>query len=840
MKMLQLITIAIGATLALGLCTEASAAQRLQSVIRRLSGPEVQAGTNATGTLRCAGTVVDAEGKPVAGAVVECYQSGGGGRSFGGADLEAKQSVTTGTNGTYEFRVSPGAPGLLARKAGLAPAWIQHWNPTSDMTDERLVLTPPTMLAGEVVDEADKPVADAEVWVSAAYSEWQMENGVTSYGGYLSGKEGRECFSTRTTAEGKFVIQGFPTNAAADLAVSKPGKVLREPQREYLSPDTMRCRAGQQDIKLVVEPASNIEGKVVVGETGQPLAGMRLWLQANRPGYRGGAEREPAKSGTDGIFRVADVAAGTYQIHAIFGTNTVPEWVAETVTVTVEAGQTTRDVQVSATRGGFLEVAVVGKDDRKPLVEVGVGASKEAYQTGANSDTNGIALLRLPPGEYQVSASKENSRSEPTLATVETGRTNRIKIELNPPPKIAGVVRDPSGAAVPGLTLSVFPNWGPNLGEAKTDANGRYEMPWEPQRFGGSQQTPCLIARDLGRNLATAQDIEEGTTTLDLRLEPGLVVAGRVEDVNGKPLSNATVRVYLWSGNMGSQFDNNPIRTDAQGRFEISALPPGRKYSLDATAKGYGSANESIQEDAETNRIELEPCVLNVADYKLAGEVVDVDEKPVARANVSMYGQGQPNGSVRTDDKGRFKFDEVCEGSVQLFANSQRANGSAQAQAGDTNVVIRLGVNQSYSARETPKRPSLSGKPLPDLAAVDLNSDAAPAGRPVLLCLFDIEQRPSRRFVRQLAEQHDALRQKGLTVLGVQAAVTTAESFKEWKDANPVPFPVGRLAEKADKTKWASDVESLPWLILTDSERRVTAEGFALDELEAKLKAVAK
>jgi hypothetical protein len=291
---------------------------------------------------------------------------------------------------------------------------------------------------------------------------------------------------------------------------------------------------------------------------------------------------------------------------------------------------------------------------------------------------------------------------------------------------------------------------------------------------------------------------------------------------------------------MGSQFDNNPIRTDAQGRFEISALPPGRKYSLDATAKGYGSANESIQEDAETNRIELEPCVLNVADHKLAGEVVDADEKPVARANVSMYGQGQPNGSVRTDDKGRFKFDEVCEGSVQLFANSQRANGSAQAQAGDTNVVIRLGVNQSYSARETPKRPSLKGKPLPDLAAVDLNSDAAPAGRPVLLCLFDIEQRPSRRFVRQLAEQHDALRQKGLTILGIQAAVTTAESFKEWKDANSLPFPVGRLPEKADQIKWVSDVESLPWLILTDGERRVTAEGFALDELEAKLKATAK
>jgi hypothetical protein len=349
-----------------------------------------------------------------------------------------------------------------------------------------------------------------------------------------------------------------------------------------------------------------------------------------------------------------------------------------------------------------------------------------------------------------------------------------------------------------------------------------------------------LVARDVERNLATAQDIEEGTTTLDLRMEPGLIVAGRVEDVNGKSLSNATIRLYLWSGNSGSQFDEKPIRADAQGRFEITALPPGRKYSLDATAKGYGSANQSIQEDADTNRVELGACVLKVADRKLAGEVVDTDDKPVARANVFMYGQGQPNTSVRTDDKGRFKFDEVCEGSVQISASSQRAYGNARAEAGDTNVVVRLSVNQSYSVRETPMRLSLKGKPLPDLAGVDLGGDAAPAGKPVLLCLFDIEQRPSRRFVKQLADQHDALRQKGLIVLGLQAVVTSADSFKEWKDGNPVPFPIGRVGEKADKTKWASEVVSLPWLILTDGDRRVTAEGFALDELDTKLKSEAK
>jgi protocatechuate 3,4-dioxygenase beta subunit len=840
MKMNRPFTILLGVTAAFSMVTNACAAQRLQNVVQRVV-PEALTPTNSAGTFRIAGIAVDADGKPVAGAVVECYRSGSGGWMPVPADLEAKQRITTttGTNGAFELQVSLGATELVARKPGLAPAWAQYWNPTKDMTEERLVLTPPTTLSGVVVDEADKPVADAEVWVSMGFTERPMANGGTSYA-YLGGKPGRECFSTRTATDGKFVIQGFPTNAAADLAVSKPGKVLREFPREYVSPETLRCRAGQQCIKLVVEPSASIEGKVVVQATGEPLAGMRLWLQANRPGYAGGVEREPAQSGAGGTFRLAELTAGSYHVRAMFGTNPVPEWVAETVSVTAEAGQTTKDVKVSAVRGGFLAVTVLGKLDRKPLTDVSINAFKETYQTGAGSGTNGVALLRLPPGEYQVSAYKNNSRSEPTAATVEDGRTNRLEIELKPPPKITGIVRDASGKAVPDLQVSVFPNWGQNAGGAKTDAKGHYEMPWDPQQPGLRGGGSCLLARDVERNLATAQDIEESTTTLDLRLEPGLVVAGRVEDVNGKPLTNASVRVYLWSGNSGSQFDDKPIRTDARGRFEITAMPPGRKYSLDATAKGFGSANQSIQENADTNRVELEPCVLKVADRKLAGEVVDTDDKPVARANVYMYGQGQPNGSVRTDDKGRFKFDEVCEGSIQVSASSQRAYGNSRAEAGDTNVVIRLGVNQSYSSRETPKRPSLKGKPLPDLASVELGGDAVPAGKPLLLCLFDIEQRPSRRFVKQLADQHDALRLKGLTVLGLQAAVATADSFKEWKDGNPVPFPVGRLAEKADKTKWASEVESLPWLILIDGDRRVTAEGFPLDELETKMKEQAK
>jgi hypothetical protein len=133
-------------------------------------------------------------------------------------------------------------------------------------------------------------------------------------------------------------------------------------------------------------------------------------------------------------------------------------------------------------------------------------------------------------------------------------------------------------------------------------------------------------------------------------------------------------------------------------------------------------------------------------------------------------------------------------------------------------------------------RAPLRGEPLPDLAPLGFAPGTVPTNKPVLLCLFDLEQRPSRRILRQLAEQHDALCQKGLTILGFQAAAMPTDSFKGLKDANPAPFPIGRFEQNSNKTTWVMQVPSLPWLILSDYKGRVVAEGFGLDELDAKVR----
>jgi hypothetical protein len=232
--------------------------------------------------------------------------------------------------------------------------------------------------------------------------------------------------------------------------------------------------------------------------------------------------------------------------------------------------------------------------------------------------------------------------------------------------------------------------------------------------------------------------------------------------------------------------------------------------------------------------------VLKAIDRKIAGRVLDADGNPVAEAHVHLDGINQPSINARTDEHGAFIFG-ACEGQARLYAGkSGYTPGSVVAQGGDFNVVISLGIDEAVSRARSARRLSLVGRPLPGLTSMGLEPNAVPTNKPILLCLFDCEQRPSRRLLRQLADQYAALRHKGITVLGLQAAVCDAESFKQWRESNPMPFPIGRVAERSGKTKWAAGLESLPWLTLTDARGRVAAEGFPLEELEARLKALAK
>lgn len=1063
--------------------------------------------TNSSDTVTLKGTVLDATGRPVEGASVEVSTPPAATRRFSDPELKLIERAVTGSNGVFEVALPRNNAFVTARKTGFAPAWLQFWNLQAD-TERRLVLMPPACLAGVVVDETDKPVAGAEVFVHVGFSDTPQAEGQSGYG-YLSGKLARELFNARTGPDGRFRIENFPTNASASLVAQASGKTLREPALPTSwGPDSMPWQAGQQDIRLVVEPAGSVEGTLVVEGGTAPLPIAQLFLQPDAPGVFNFGAREPVTSGADGVFRIPDVPPGSHRLHALFDTNAVPEgvaetfpdWVAEPVPVSVESGQTTRDVRVKAIRGGVLLVNVLSKTDRKPRAQAGVSAYRESHQVATASDSNGVALLRLPPGDYQVSVYAQGSQQENTAATVEAGKTNRLTIELAEAAKVRGVVRGPDGQPAAGLEVRIVGGYSSGSGGVKTDAEGKFAMDWNPRQFGRSDMTYCVLVRDPARNLAVAEDLEEDGGPMDLRLAPAMSIVGRAE-CGGKALTNATAALVFWSGNSGMHLQGFCINTNQVGQFEIPALPLGRRYGLNVSAPGYGQVYINTVESDEAKRVELDTVELKPANLKLAGQVLDADDKPVPGAHVSINGEGQPNGSTRTDREGRFHFDRVCEGSIRLFTSARNSHANLTAEGGDTNIVLRLGeqtamysggtskklkgvvtdldgkpvagaqvavfpfsnsrwvktgakgdfslswnvpewqmqqggdpwlvirdltrnlaaaevvgesvtnlnvqlkpgltvvgrvespdgtpltnaqigvwltasrmsshlseqlantdaqgnfeiktvppgpkysvyakakdrgkkqveldadgetnrvilptfvlqpadqivagevigpndkpasgVNVSLSGegqpeghvttdskgrfsfkvcdgpirlfassqsgyanasatpgdtnvvlqltstgssrRAPPQRASLTGKPLPDLADLGFAPNAAPTGQPLLLCLLDAEQRPSRRVARLLAEQNDALKQKGVALLAAQVVAASADSFRDWTNSDPVPFPVGFVEKKTAANRWATGVPSLPWLILRDAQGKVVAEGFGLDELDVKL-----
>jgi len=130
-------------------------------------------------------------------------------------------------------------------------------------------------------------------------------------------------------------------------------------------------------------------------------------------------------------------------------------------------------------------------------------------------------------------------------------------------------------------------------------------------------------------------------------------------------------------------------------------------------------------------------------------------------------------------------------------------------------------------------------KPLPKFEGVKLHLAADQIeNRAILLCFFDMEQRPSRNCIIQLAKKIQELKAKDIVVIAVQASKIDEKALNEWITKNNIPFTIGVITADIEKTRFDWGVRSLPWLILTDTNHIVCAEGFSMSELDEKISAI--
>ena len=74
-----------------------------------------------------------------------------------------------------------------------------------------------------------------------------------------------------------------------------------------------------------------------------------------------------------------------------------------------------------------------------------------------------------------------------------------------------------------------------------------------------------------------------------------------------------------------------------------------------------------------------------------------------------------------------------------------------------------------------------------------------------------------------------------MEIVAVQASKMSENELARWIKTMNISIPVAAIIGDVEETRFDWNVQSLPWLILTDRNHVVVAEGFALNELNERI-----
>lgn len=135
---------------------------------------------------------------------------------------------------------------------------------------------------------------------------------------------------------------------------------------------------------------------------------------------------------------------------------------------------------------------------------------------------------------------------------------------------------------------------------------------------------------------------------------------------------------------------------------------------------------------------------------------------------------------------------------------------------------------------ELPDAESKLGQPIPGFDKIkfqDFQTDQA-KDKALLVCFWDMDQRPSRQYLRELGKQSQSLREKGILLLAVHSGTKQQEEVGEWLTKEGLSLVLGIIEGDLHETLLAWGAKGTPWLVLTDGQHIITNEGFSLDVLQ--------
>lgn len=583
------------------------------------------------------GRVQDVRGRPVVAQVL-AFEAGpeqtqeGLARQVAADALEApaRATATTGPDGDFLLRVPEGRYHLLAEVGGRPAALALDVRPGP--SEVRLVVTDGERLKGQVVDlaggvararvtvmslapvrrlgevESDEtgafevegllPQARYGVWARAAGHgervalvpasrpvtlllpcalrlEGQvLERGVAAPGARVRPRGGGP--EAWTDSAGRFVLEGLDCSGRTELLAESAtgvGELALEPLSEDAS-----------GLHITLQTAGGLRVRVVEARSGRTLEGASVQSPA--------APEVVWREEDVGLFRAAPLRPGPLALIV-----RAPGHGAVQRPLEVGAGPDT-EVEVALPPELVLAGRILGPEglglEGARIHLLGPGSSGAAeVRTGADGR---FEVRELTEDTYELRV--EHPGCLTVRRELRLPRNEPLELSLAPAAALAVKVLGARGEPVEAtVSLSwVGEGRGETVREEDTDARGDVH-------FGGLVPGSYLAkARAPGYLPSEPVPVEawdEESAPLSLVLREGLTLSGRVRDARGVPVGGAEV------GLLGDAPRVGRARTDAQGRFTLSGLAPGR-VRLGVEKSGHPMRDVEVELPASDLELTLE------------------------------------------------------------------------------------------------------------------------------------------------------------------------------------------------------------------------------------------